>query len=159
MGDKYPIWVFFLQLCHFTTFYFPDPHSTCTNISAFQLPLNSPLHWKASLRLSNTSANHRTSFTSCITYSGSAPGASTIWDVSPMLLRGFGFLEMWPKSQVLVDPTDRDPVWGLERCRGRPWVCVVPPPLLLLLLFRIIPAATSAAILCRGHSRPASPWT
>ncbi len=119
-------------------------------------PLNSPFHWKASLRLSSTSANHRTSFTSCITYSGSTPGAPTRRDVSPMLLRGLGFLALRP-----MDPADRDPVWGLERCRGGPWVCLVPPPplLLLLLLFRSIPAATPAATLYRRYGRPASPWT
>lgn len=149
---------FFLQLCHFTIFHSTDLHSSCTNTSTFQHPLNSPLHWKASLRLSNTSANHRTSFTSCITYSGSTPGAPTRWDVSPMLLRGLEFLELRPISQVFVDPADRDPVWCLERCRGRPWVSLVPPPPLLL-LFRSIPAATPAATLYRGYSRPASPWT
>lgn len=152
-------WLFFLQLCHFTMFYFTNLNSSCTNTSAFQLPLNSPLQWKASLRLSNTSANHRTSFTSCITYSGSTPGAPIRWDVSPMLLRGLLFLELRPISQVLVDPAERDPVWGLERCRGRPWVCLVPPPPLLLLLFRSIPTATPAATLHRGYSRSASPWT
>lgn len=150
--------IFSLQLCHFTIFHSADLHSSCTNTSTFQRPLNSPLHWKASLRLSNTSANHRTSFTSCITYSGSTPGAPTRWDVSPMLLRGLEFLELRPISQVLVDPADRDPVWCLEMCRGRPWVCLVPPPPLLL-LFRSIPAATPAATLYRGYSRPASPWT
>lgn len=152
-------WIFFLQLCHFMVFYFPDLYSSCTTTSAFQLPQkpDSPLHWKASLRLSNTSANPRTSFTRCITYSGSTPGAPTRWDVSPMLLRGFGLLELRPISQVLVDPADRDPMWGLEICPGRPWVFSVPlPP--LLLLFRSIPIATPAATLYQGDSRPASLW-
>lgn len=148
-------WVFFLLICHFIMFHVPEaipqtpPHSSS--------PLNSPLDWKASLRLSSTSANHRTSFTSFITYSGSTPGAPTSRDDSPMLLRGFGFLELRPMSKVLADPADRDPVRGLERCRGRPWVCFVPLPPLLLLLFRSIPAAASAAAtLYRGNSP--GPW-
>lgn len=129
--------------------YFTDLRSSCTNTATFQLARISPLQWKASLRLCNTSANHRTSLTSCITYSGSAPGAPIRWDVKPMLLRGF--LEFRPMSQVLVDPADRDPVWGLEWCLSRAWVRFVPPPPPpLLLLFRSIPAPAGAATLSRG---------
>ncbi len=136
-------------------FHFADLYRSCTNTSTILL-LNLPLQWKASFRLSNTSANQRTSFTSCMTYSGSTPGAPTRWDVSPMLLRGLGFLELRPISQVLVEPAEREPEWGLERCRGRSWVRLVPPPPLLL-LFRSIPAVTPAATLYRGDSRTASP--
>lgn len=54
-------------------------------------------------------------------------------------------------SQVLVDPADRDPVWGLEWCLSRAWVRFVPPPPPpLLLLFRSIPAPAGAATFSRG---------
>lgn len=142
--------------------YLIDLQRSCTNTSTFQASQDSPSQLNASLRLSSTSANHRTSLTSCITYSGSTPGAPTRWDVNPMLLRGLGFLELRPKSQVLVDPADKDPLWALD-CLCRVWVCWSPPPplllvLVLLLLFRSIPAATAAATLFRGYSRTASPW-
>lgn len=82
-----------------------------------------------------------------------------------MLLKGLEFLELRPMSQVLVDPADRDPVWGLERCRGGPWACLVSPPPLLL-LFRSIPAAAPAATLYKGGAagqlapeRTTLPWS
>lgn len=113
------------------------------------LHLNSPLQWKTSLSFSNTSANHRTSLTNCITYSGSIPGAPARWDVRPMLLSELRFLEPQLMFQDLTDPDDRDPVWGLwECCLGRTLL----PASLLLLLLRSIPAA-SAAVLPGGNSR------
>lgn len=120
---------------------------------------NSPLLWKASLRLSSTSANHRTSFTNCITYSGSTPGAPVSVDVNPMLLKGLRFLELRPISKVWVDPADTDLAWGLKMCCGRPWVCFVSSPPLLLLLFRSIPAASAGATLYRWYSRLLNLWT
>lgn len=158
-GECVTLWVNSYPTAILQFSYFTDLQSSCTNTSTFLPSPNSPSQLNASLRLSSTSANHRTSLTSRITYSGSTPGAPTRWDVNPMLLRGLGFLELRPKSQVLVEPADKDPVWALE-CLCRAWVCWSPPPplLLVLLLFRSIPAATAAATLYRGYSRTASPW-
>lgn len=157
-GECVTLWVTTTQLpfCQFS--YFTDLQRSCTNTSTFRPSQNSPSQLNASLRLSRTSANHRTSLTSRITYSGSTPGAPTRWDVNPMLLRGLGFLEPRPKSQVLVDPADKDPVWALE-CLCRAWVCWSPPPplLLVLLLFRSIPAPTAAATLFRGTAGQLAP--
>lgn len=149
---------------HHLSFYGSLTSKAPTQSPTFQLYLNLPLYWKASLRLCSTSANNRTSFTSCITYSASTPGAPIRREVRPMLLRGFGFFELRPISKVLLDPADRGSVDVLERFRGSLWVCFVPPPpppppplLLLPLPFRSIPASSAAATLYWGYSRPANP--
>lgn len=148
---------------HHLSFYGSLTSKAPTQSPTFQLYLNLPLYWKASLRLCSTSANNRTSFTSCITYSTSTPGAPIRREVRPMLLRGFGFFELRPIFKVLLDPADRGSVDVSERFCGSLWVCFVPPPppplLLLPLPFRSIPAFSAAATLYWGYSRPANPWT
>lgn len=148
---------------HHLSFYGSLISKAPTQSPTFQLYLNLPLYWKASLRLCSTSANNRTSFTSCITYSTSTLGAPIRREVRPMLFRGFGFFELRPISKVLLDPADRGSVDVSERFCGSLWVCFVPPPppplLLLPLPFRSIPASSAAATLYWGYSRPANPWT
>lgn len=159
--DKYSIYTSETSQHHVFIYFIllNRPNPSVLQHIRLQLLLNSPLLWKAFLRLSSTSANPRTSFTSCITYSGSTPGAPVTLDVSPMLLKGQRCLELRPISKVLVDPADTDLEWGLERCCGKPWACFVSPPPLLLLLFRSIPAASAAATLHKWYSRPLNPRT
>lgn len=103
-----------VQLVPFV-FHFPPRSSISKSNSSLDWPptllnFNSPFRLKTSLRFINTSANHRTSLTNCITYSGSIPGAPARWDVRPMLLSELRFLEVQPMFQDLTDPDDRDPV-------------------------------------------------
>lgn len=106
-------------------------------ITTFQLDRVLPLQWKASFRLCKTSANRRTSLTSCIRESESTTDAPARWDANATVFSGLEYLKFRPISQVLVDPADSDPACGFECCLCRAWLRFVPP--LLLLLFRTIP--------------------
>lgn len=104
------------------------------------MPLVSPGFWKASLRCSSTLANHLTSFTKIMTYSGSTPGGhdADTEGSAPSLSR-LCERRLCPTSQVLVEPV-RESEWCLDAAEA--WPRFTPPPSLLL---RSILAARSVA--------------
>ena len=105
------------------------------NISA---PSDAPLEWKASFSRNRTSANLRTSLTSCMMYSGSTPWLSALPDREPAAPNEF-LLAARPAPQVPEPPVEGRSC-GLGR-RPMPTERLFPLPLLC----RNMPAGAEAA--------------